>query len=84
MRCSSRTTRRPTGDPAYTGRVSDFFELFNPGLRHTRQQRDLEKTAVVDYENGIWGPKPHDLESGEVTITMPSRPSEPDSTTAAD
>ena len=57
--------------------MSDFFELFNPGLRHTRQQRALEKTAVVDYEKGAWGPKPHDLASGSVTIRVPGRDAEP-------
>ena len=52
--------------------MSDFFELFNPGLRHARQQRDLENSITVDYEKGARGPKPHDLESGHVTIKMPT------------
>ncbi len=52
--------------------MSDFFELFNPGVRHARQQRDLENSIQVDYEKGAWGPKPHDLASGEVTIKMPT------------
>ena len=52
--------------------MSDFFELFNPGVRHARQQRDLENSIMVDYEKGAWGPKPHDLASGEVTIKMPT------------
>lgn len=54
--------------------MSDFFQLFNPGARHTQQQRDLEKMLVVDYRKGGWGPKPLDLESGKVTIVMPNRP----------
>ncbi len=53
--------------------MSDFFQLFNPGARHTQQQRDLEKMLVVDYRKGGWGPKPLDLESGKVTIVMPNR-----------
>lgn len=58
--------------------MSDFFELFNPGLKHTREQRDLENSTVVDYEKGGWGPKPHDLESGKVTIKMPTiKPKKP-------
>ena len=59
--------------------VSDFFELFNPGVRHARQQRDLENTLIVEYEKGAWGPKPHDLESGQVTIKLPaSKPPPPE------
>lgn len=62
--------------------MSDFFQLFNPGERHARQQRDLENTLVVDYEKGAWGPKPHDLESGKVTIKLPaSKPQPPEPTT---
>jgi len=57
--------------------VSDFFELFNPGLRHTREQRDLEKILVVDNKKGGWGPKPLDLESGRVVLYMPGRAVEP-------
>ncbi|MFT4217919.1 MAG: DUF6191 domain-containing protein [Micropruina sp.] len=53
--------------------MSDFFQLFNPGARHTQQQRDLEKMLVVDYRKGGWGPKPLDLESGKVTLYMPNR-----------
>lgn len=61
--------------------MSDFFELFNPGVRHAREQRDLENSTVVDYEKGGWGPKPHDLNSGKVTIRMPIRKPEPPTST---
>ncbi len=66
--------------------MSDFFQLFNPGARHTQQQRDLEKMLVVDYRKGGWGPKPLDLESGKVTIVMPNRPltETPDAETSDD
>jgi len=57
--------------------VSDFFELFNPGAKHTREQRDLENSTVVDYEKGGWGPKPHDLNSGQVTLRMPRKAQPP-------
>ncbi len=57
--------------------MSDFFELFNPGARHAREQRDFENVAVVDYEKGGWGPKPHDLNSGKVTLRMPAPKPEP-------
>lgn len=51
--------------------MTNFFEVFNPGAAHARAQKDLEKILVADYEKGAWGPKPHDLESGSVTIRMP-------------
>jgi uncharacterized protein DUF6191 len=53
--------------------MSDFFALFNPGVRHTREQRDLEKILVVDQKKGGAGPKPLDLESGTVELWMPAR-----------
>lgn len=53
--------------------MSDFFQIFQPGLRHQQEQRDLEKILVVDEDAGGTGPKTHNLESGEVTIRMPKR-----------
>lgn len=53
--------------------MSDFFQLFNPGLRHTREQQDLEKILVVDQKKGGSGPKPLDLESGTVELWMPAK-----------
>lgn len=54
--------------------MSDFLQIFQPGLRHQSEQRDLEKIYVVDEEAGGPGSKTHDLESGEVTISIPKRP----------
>ena len=54
--------------------MSEFFELFQPGLKHWREQRDLEKVLVVTDEQGAPGPRPLDLESGTVTIELPVRP----------
>jgi hypothetical protein len=51
--------------------MSDFFQIFQPGLRHQEQQRDLEKILVVDQDAGASGPKPLDLESGSVTVRLP-------------
>lgn len=51
--------------------MSSFFEVFNPGLRHTREQQDLEKVLVVDQKKGGSGPRPLDLDSGTVEIVMP-------------
>lgn len=53
--------------------MSDFFELFNPGLRHQREQRDLEKILVVDDKKGGTGPRPLDLDSGSVVLQVPGR-----------
>lgn len=55
--------------------MSDFLQIFQPGLRHQQEQRDLEKIFVVDEEAGGPGSKTHDLESGEVTIKIPKRAS---------
>lgn len=58
--------------------MSDFFQLFQPGLRHQQEQRDLEKILVVDEDNGGTGPKPLDLDSGSVTLRRPAaNPSAP-------
>ncbi len=51
--------------------MSDFFQLFQPGLRHQQEQRDLEKILVVTEDAGGTGPKPLDLGSGAVTVRMP-------------
>lgn len=51
--------------------MSEFFELFNPGLRHQREQQDLEKVLVVDQLKGGTGPRPLDLDSGSVVLRLP-------------
>lgn len=65
--------------------MSDFFQLFNPGLRHLREQQDLEKILVVDDAQGGSGPRPLDLESGSVVLRMPQpRPGGDDADPAGD
>lgn len=61
--------------------MSDFMSIFQPGLEYVRQQRDLDKILVVEADKGAPGPKPLDLDSGAVTITLPpeSAPPRPDS-----
>lgn len=56
--------------------MTDFMSIFQPGLEYTRRQKDLEKILVVEEDEGAPGPRPLDLESGVVTITMPAK--EPD------
>jgi hypothetical protein len=53
--------------------VSDFFQLFQPGLRHLQEQRDLDKILVVEEDAGGTGPKPLDLDSGKVVLRVPNR-----------
>lgn len=53
--------------------MTDFFEIFQPGFRHQREQQDLDKILVVEGKLGGTGPRPLDLESGAVTIVMPRR-----------
>jgi hypothetical protein len=53
--------------------VSDFFELFQPGLKHQREQRDLDKILVVEADAGGTGPRPMNLDSGKVVLRVPNR-----------
>jgi hypothetical protein len=67
------------------GQVSEFFEIFNPGARYQRQQRDLDKTYVMQYKKGGRGPLGIDLDAGTMVIkpresSVPDEPqAEPDS-----
>ncbi|PFG18032.1 hypothetical protein ATK74_2612 [Propionicimonas paludicola] len=49
-----------------------FFEIFDPGQRFQRQQRDLEKSLVLTDAQGGDGPQPLDLDSGSVVLRLPS------------
>ncbi len=51
--------------------MSDFFEIFNPGLRYKREQDDLEKILLVEADKGGSGPEPLDLDSGSVVLRLP-------------
>jgi hypothetical protein len=51
--------------------MSDFFEIFNPGQRYTREQLETEKLLVVQDAQGGNGPHPLDLDSGTVVLRMP-------------
>lgn len=53
--------------------MTDFFEIFQPGLRFKREQEDLEKVLVVEADKGGTGPRPLDLDSGSVLLRMPQR-----------
>lgn len=51
--------------------MSDFFEIFQPGLRFKREQEDLEKVLIVEADKGGSGPRPLDLDSGSVVLRVP-------------
>lgn len=54
--------------------MTGFFEIFEPGMRHQREQKDLEKILIVEADKGGSGPIPLDLDSGSVTLRVPPRP----------
>ena len=51
--------------------MTDVFSIFNNGHLHWREQRDLEKTLVVEQKKGGAGPQPLDLDSGTVDLVIP-------------
>lgn len=52
--------------------VTEFFEAFQPSMRHWREQKALEKMLVLDTHQTGRGRPPVDLESGRITIEVPS------------
>ena len=51
--------------------TQNIFEIFNPGDRHWREQKDLEKVHVFTTKKGGRGPMQVDLD--ERTIVLPNR-----------
>ena len=49
-----------------------FFEIFQPGLRHLREERDRLKTLVSQPTHGGGAPLGIDLDGGTAAFTMPS------------
>ena len=50
-----------------------FFEIFQPGLRHLREERERQQSLVVEPKSGAKGPLGIDLDSGRASFTMPGR-----------
>ena len=50
-----------------------FFEIFQPGLRHLREERDRLKTMVSKPTPGGGAPLGIDLDTGRAVIKMPGR-----------
>ena len=51
--------------------MTSFFEAFDPGTRHAREQKDLDKVLVVQAKRGGTGPQPLDLDSGRIVLVRP-------------
>lgn len=63
--------------------MTGFFELFNPGARHWREQVDTEKMLFVDAQQGGQGRPPDDIDSGRIVIYLP-RGGSPDAPSSQD
>jgi hypothetical protein len=57
-----------------------FFEIFQPGLTHLREERDRRKMLVSKPTHGGGAPLGIDLEAGIATIRIPAKtaPAEPE------
>lgn len=49
-----------------------FFEVFQPGLRHLREERDRRRSMVVRPTHGGGAPLGIDLEAGTARIILPA------------
>ena len=62
-----------------------FFELFQPGLRHLREERDRQKSVVANPKHGgSGGPLGIDLSGGTAKFVMPTRPDTGEADASAD
>ena len=49
-----------------------FFEVFQPGLRHLREERDRRRSMVVRPTHGGGAPLGIDLDAGTARIVLPA------------
>ena len=61
-----------------------FLEIFQPGLKHLRDERDRQKMLVVRPSHGGGAPMGIDLDAGKATIAVTPRQLEPDEPDAQD
>jgi hypothetical protein len=54
-----------------------FLEIFQPGLKYLREERDRRKVLVANPTHGGGPPLGIDLDAGTAKITI-NRPAEPD------
>jgi hypothetical protein len=61
-----------------------FLEIFQPGLKHLREERDRQKMLVVRPSHGGGAPMGIDLDAGKATIAVKPPQPEPDEPDAQD
>lgn len=49
-----------------------FMEVFDPGMRHWREYKELQKVLVQRTDQGASGPEPVDLDSGVIIVHLPA------------
>ena len=49
-----------------------FLEIFQPGLKHLREERDRQKMIVVRPAHGVGAPMGIDLDARKATIRVAS------------
>lgn len=49
-----------------------FFEIFQPGLQHLREERDRRRMLVVRPDYGGGAPLGIDLDAGTAKISLPA------------
>jgi hypothetical protein len=55
-----------------------FLEIFQPDLKHPRQERDRQSMLVVRPSHGAGPPMGIDLDAGQATISFTRPQLEPD------
>jgi hypothetical protein len=55
-----------------------FLEIFQPDLKHLRQERDRQRMLLVRPSNGAGPPMGIDLDAGQATISFTRPQLEPD------
>lgn len=61
------------GRPGQRPKRMSFFEIFQPGARHQREERDRQRILVREQPIGAPGPLGIDLDSGTATFQMPAK-----------
>ena len=51
-----------------------FFEIFEPGMKYLREERERRRTAVANPTHGGGPPLGIDLDAGTASITLPPVP----------
>jgi Family of unknown function (DUF6191) len=62
-----------------------FFEIFDPGMKYLREERERRRTAVANPTHGGGPPLGIDLDAGTASITIHApRQAEPEPAAEAD